>query len=125
MGDELRAKLRAAQEAFLSERVRWLLGRSRHIAEVGKLSPGEIKELITSILEEEFERGRILSELKENGPLTVPELSDKTGLPKKKIMWHLICMMKDGRISIWGKKGDYYAFSATSRGPEARSIEVS
>jgi len=116
MGEnELRARLRAAREAFSSERVRWLLGRSRHIAEVGKLSPKEVKSLITEILREELERGHILSELKANGPLTVPELSERTGLPKQKLMWHLICMMKDGRVAIWGKKGDYYAFSATKR----------
>ena len=64
---------------------------------------------------EELERGRILSELKENGPLTVPELSERTGLPKQRLMWHLICMMKDGRVAIWGKKGDFYAFSAAKR----------
>jgi len=113
--NELRARLRAAREAFSSERVRWLLGRSRHIAEVGKLTPEEAKELITNILKEELERGRILSELKENGPLTVPELSERTGLPKQRLMWHLICMMKDGRVAIWGKKGDFYAFSAAKR----------
>jgi len=111
--EELRAKLRAATEAFSSERVRWLLGRSKYIAEVGKLKPEEVKALITDVLREEMERGHILSELKANGPLTVPELSERTGLPKRRIMWHLICMMKDGRVAIWGKKGDYYAFSAT------------
>jgi len=109
--EELRAKLRAASEAFSGERIRWLLGRSKHIVEVGKLSPGEARELITNILEEELERGWIMSELKQDGPLTVPELSERTGLPKKKVMWHLICMMREGRIAISGKKGDYYAFS--------------
>jgi len=111
MGEELRSLLKAAREAFSGERVRWLLGRSRHIAEVGKLSPGEVRGLITNILREELERGRIISELREEGPLTVPELAERTGLPKRRIMWHLVCMMKEGRVSIWGKKGDYYAFS--------------
>jgi len=111
MSEEMRAKLRAAFEAFSSERVRWLLGRSRHIAEVGKLKPEEVRELVKSVLAEELERGLIVSELKADGPLTVPELAQRTGLPRRRIMWHLICMMKEGRIAIRGKKGDYYAFS--------------
>jgi len=110
---ELKAKLRAAELAFSGERVRWLLGRTRHIAEVGKLKPEELQELLRSMLAEELERGLILSELKARGPLTVPEISEATGLPRKRVMWHLICMMKDGRVAISGKKGDYYAFSST------------
>ncbi len=109
--EDLKTRLKAAEEAFLGKRARWLLGRSRYIAEVGKLGPEELRKLIMSVLNEELERGRILSELRTEGPLAVPELSERTGLPKHKIMWHLICMMREGRVVISGKKGDYYAFS--------------
>ncbi len=111
--EELRAKLRAAAEAFSGARARWLLGRSRHIVEAGGLKPEEAREVLMGMLKDELERGWIMSELKERGPLTVPELSETTGLPKREVLRHLICLMGEGKVVAKGRKGDYHAFSAT------------
>jgi len=62
------------------------------------------------------ERKQLITEIK-NGPATVPELAQKTGLPTHKVLWHIAGMRKYGIVSEHSKDGDYirYAISVSQQ----------
>ena len=44
------------------------------------------------------------------GPLTVPELSDATGLPSPEVLWHVMAMKRYGMVNEQAKDGDYFRY---------------
>ena len=58
------------------------------------------------------ERGLILKEIKERGPLTIPEISKATGLQESTIFKHVTALTQFGKANIAGEKNGYvvYAF---------------
>ena len=52
------------------------------------------------------------------GPLTVPELSEATGLPSPDVLWHVMAMKRYGMLNEHAKDGDYfrYALAAPAAG---------
>lgn len=106
--NELRARLRAAREAFSSERIRLLLGKSRHIAEVGnvygeKLKPEELELMISDALIAEYERARILLALKE--PKSVRQLATELGMRPDRVLKHLIVLRARRQVELYGVAG--------------------
>jgi hypothetical protein len=103
------ARIRAALRTVDGERIRWLLGKK------GALTTGEnvFGETITEarydfILQKaasiELERNLLLLEM-EDGPRTVHELHDATGLPKHEIVVHIIALKRWRLVEQVGMKG--------------------
>jgi predicted ArsR family transcriptional regulator len=67
-------------------------------------------ELTNAIRESKRERKAISTQLKANGPLTIPELAKATGLPADKVLQHILVMMKSGEVAEAGEKDGGYAF---------------
>jgi hypothetical protein len=48
------------------------------------------------------------------GPLTVPELSEVTGLPSPEVLWHLMAMKRYGMVNEHAKDGDYFRYAVAA-----------
>ena len=51
-----------------------------------------------------------LSEALTEGPKTVPELTQATGIPSQLVLWHLTSMKKYGKVGEGDQSGDYFQY---------------
>lgn len=58
-------------------------------------------------IDNDFERGQIISAIKKKGPCNIIDLSKFTNLSKEKIYSHLIQLKQDNKIKIVGIKEEY------------------
>lgn len=76
------------------------------MAEKPKLSPEKAKEM----QERAKERSLILKEIKNQGPLTLDELSKTTGIDREKLFKHVIAMRQFGKIAIAGERNNQLVY---------------
>jgi len=77
---------------------------------------GRIEESKLRLIQEQNrERGLIKKEIKTRGSLTIPELSEATGMQTDKVLNHIIAMMQSGQVMVVGEKGDYFMYDLTRR----------
>ena len=69
------------------------------------------REKAKEIQERNRERSLILKEIKDQGPLTMDELSKATGMEKSKLLNHLVAMVKFGKILIVGERDDQLVYN--------------
>jgi F420-non-reducing hydrogenase iron-sulfur subunit len=100
-------KTEATIEAFKSQRLRWVVGRSQIKVEIEE---DKYRRTVDSIMQVETERHMITCALKEKGPLTAEELARLTGLQPNKIVQHLIALRRDGAIGEAGEKNGQYLY---------------
>jgi hypothetical protein len=110
--ENLRLKMEGLRGAFRSERVRCLIGREKEIKENIGMSDVAFRELFNETVKQEVERAIIISEIRERKEGTVEEISSSTKIPHKRILKHMIALMKRGAIAIAGEKEDEYLFTA-------------
>lgn len=101
--------LAAVKGALKSQRLRWLMGIDRQITEREnvyheKIDQGEFKKLLKSAVEVEYHKALIMEALTE-GPLSVPELNAKTGLPVYTISCRLGDLEKSGSADFYSYEG--------------------
>jgi len=60
---------------------------------------------------EQREAEKAIREALKPGPLTIPEISDATRLPSKKVVWFVMAMKRYGKIAEAGQAGDYYRYA--------------
>ncbi len=51
-----------------------------------------------------------ISEALSEGPKTVPELAEVTGIPSQHILWQLTSMKKYGKVAEGDQSGDYFQY---------------
>jgi DNA-binding transcriptional ArsR family regulator len=107
--EKLKRKTDATIDAFKSQRLRWVVGRSQVKVEVEE---AKYQQSVDSIMKDEVERHMILGALKEKGPLTVEEIAQLTELKQSKIVQHIIALRKNGLISEVGEKNRQYLYQA-------------
>ncbi len=73
-----------------------------NLAEKPRISPEKAKEM----QERAKERSLILKEIKNQGPLTLDELSKTTGIDREKLFRHVIAMRQFGKIAIAGERNN-------------------
>ncbi len=56
------------------------------------------------------ERSLILSQLKSNGPMTLDELTAKTGMEKERLFRHMIAMRQFGKVAITGERDNQLVY---------------
>lgn len=100
-------KTEATIEAFKSQRLRWVVGRSQIKVEIEE---DKYRRTVDSIMQVETERHMITRALKEKGPMTAEELARLTGLQPNKIVQHLIALRRDGAIGEAGEKNGQYLY---------------
>ena len=82
---KFRLPLAAVEQTLNSPRIRWLLGLTKQVTEQGnayneKLKDEDFKRLLQQATEEEYHKALILEALEE-GPRSVREMAEETGLP--------------------------------------------
>lgn len=97
----------AAIDAFKSQRLRWVVGRSQIRVEIDE---GKYRQAVDSIMQVEIERNLITRALRDKGPLTSEELTQLTGLAPKKTVQHLIALRRDGKIGEAGERNNQYLY---------------
>jgi predicted ArsR family transcriptional regulator len=76
------------------------------LSEKPKLDPEKTK----AMQERNKERNLIVQELKNQGSLTVEELSKMTGIEKPKLLRHLIAMRQFGKVLIVGERNNQLVY---------------
>jgi DNA-binding transcriptional ArsR family regulator len=107
--EKLKRKTDATIDAFKSQRLRWVVGRSQVKVEIEE---AKYQQTVDSIMKDEVERHMIIGALKEKGPLTIEEIAQLTGLQQSKIVQHIIALRKNGLISEVGEKNRQYLYQA-------------
>ena len=82
------------------------------MSEKTKIPPERQKEM----QERAKERSLILKGLKNQGPLTLDELSKTTGIEKEKLFKHMIAMRQFGKISIVGERDNQLVYGFPEEG---------
>ncbi|MGA3191613.1 MAG: ArsR family transcriptional regulator [Candidatus Bathyarchaeia archaeon] len=106
--EKMKRRTDATIDAFKSQRLRWVMGRSQIKVEVEE---DKYKKAVDSIMHDEVERSLIKCALKEKGPLTVEEISQLTGLQPSVIVQHIIALRKNGVIAEAGEKNRQYLYT--------------
>ena len=83
--EEFRLPLAAVEQTLNCPRIRWLLGLTKQLTEQGnvyneKLKDEDFKKLLQQATEEEYHKALIMEALEE-GPRSVRQMAEKTGLP--------------------------------------------
>jgi len=123
-----RARVEAARRTLEGERIRWLLGKKGQLTSEGNVFGEKITEprydfVVQKAAAVELERNMLLIQM-ENGPKTVHELHDATGISKPEIVRHLIAMKKWRLIELAGIEGQSPRYAAIPR-KEPKAGEVS
>jgi len=105
--EKLVRKTNAAIEAFKSQRLRWVTGRSQIKVEIDEK---RYQQVVDSIMHDEIERHMIIGAIKERGPLTVEEVSQLTGLRPNRIVQHIIALRRNGVVNEVGERNRQYLY---------------
>lgn len=100
-------KTEAAIDAFKSQRLRWVVGRSQIKVEIEE---NKYRQAVDSIMQVEIERHMITGALKEKGPLTAEELAQLAGLQPNRTVQHLIALRRNGIVNEAGEKNGQYLY---------------
>ena len=107
--DKMALQIAAVSRALDNPDLRWLLGLQRQLTEREnvyheKLDPAAYEELLKSSAEQEYHRGLIYAAL-EDGPRTVRQIAELTGLPIYTISLRLNDLEKTSLVNILGHEG--------------------
>jgi DNA-binding transcriptional ArsR family regulator len=113
------ARMRAALRTLEGERVRWLLGKKGTLTTSGNVFGEAITEprydfIVQKAAAVEVERNLLLQEMEE-GPRTVHELHDATGLAKPEIVRHVIALKRWRLVEQVGMKGQSPQYMAVPK----------
>jgi len=116
------ARIRAALRTLEGERVRWLLGKKGALTTSGNVFGEAITEprydfIVQKAAAVELERNLLLQEMEE-GPRTVHELHDATGLAKPEIVRHVIALKRWRLVEQVGMKGQSPQYMAAPKKKE-------
>jgi len=111
------AKIRAALRTVEGERVRWLLGKKGQLTTSGNVFGEAITEprydfIVQKAATVELERNLLVQEMEE-GPRTVHQLHDATGIAKPEIVKHIIALKKWRLVEQVGMAGQSPQYQAS------------
>jgi hypothetical protein len=117
------AKIRASLRTVDGERIRWLLGKKGSMVTTGNvfgevLSEPRYDVIVQKAAAVEFERNLLLEEM-EDGPKTIHELHDATGIDKPEIVKHIIALRRWRVVEQVGMKGQSPQYQAAPKKAEA------
>ncbi|MFY9605741.1 MAG: ArsR family transcriptional regulator [Thermoplasmata archaeon] len=122
------AKIRAALRTVEGERIRWLLGKKGQLTTTGNvfgeaITGSRYDFIVQKAAAVELERNLLLQEM-EDGPRTVHELHDATGIAKPEIVKHIIALKKWRLVEQVGMKGQspQYLAAPKKKLPEEKEV---
>jgi hypothetical protein len=71
---------------------------------------GPVSSILLEESKEQIKIQRIILAALDNGPKTVPELFQATGLDARKVLWYVTALRKYGKIGDGPKRGDYPSY---------------
>ncbi len=77
---------------------------------------GPVPEELRERVRRHREAKRAIRQALAEGPLTVPELAQRTGLPSHEVFWHIISMRKYGEVAEGEQEGDYFRYLLLEKG---------
>jgi len=101
-------EIEAAIEAYKRERLRWIFGVSQTET---KLDEEKYRAAVDTVMKDEIERQMIIGAIKQEGSLTIREISNVIKMPPDKILRHIIALRKTGVVSEVGEKEDGYLYA--------------
>ena len=118
------ARIRAALRTVDGERVRWLLGKKGALITTGNVFGEVVTEprydvIVRKAASIDLERNLLLQEMEE-GPRTVHDLHEATGIAKPEIVKHIIALKKWRLVEQVGMKGQSPQYKAAPTKKEAR-----
>jgi DNA-binding transcriptional ArsR family regulator len=123
------ARIRAALRTVEGERVRWLLGKKGVLTTTGSVFGEVITKprydfIVLKAAAVELERNLLLEEM-EDGPRTVHELHDATGIAKPEIVKHIIALKKWRLVEQVGMKGQSPQYAPAPKKVQPQEKEMS
>ncbi|MBU0768790.1 MAG: hydrogenase iron-sulfur subunit [Proteobacteria bacterium] len=102
-------QLAALERGLTSPRLRWLVGIDRQVTEREnvyheKTDPEQFKKVLQNAIETEYQKA-LIYELLNQGPVTVKEMSEKSGLPVYTISLRLNDLERGGLAALSGCEG--------------------
>ncbi len=70
----------------------------------------QLDNFILTAMKIDFERGLLLSLLKDKGPLNIQDLAEKSGIPRNKVVRNVLKLVKDKVIITKGAKNNYFLY---------------
>jgi hypothetical protein len=112
--DSFKLPLAAAERALHSMQLRWLMNMERQLTEREnvfheKLNADFYQNLLKRAVEEEYQKS-LLWEVLQEGPRTVHQMAEVTGLPVYTISLRLNDLERMGLADISGHEGTIYSF---------------
>jgi len=106
----LRTRLFAAKEALAQQKIRWLVGRERELAEDKnvfgeKVSQEEFDQLMLQTIEKELAKRRILLSMGEDA-LSVKEIAQRVETSPKEVLKNMVSLERAGLVSVVGIEGN-------------------
>ncbi len=113
-----RLPLAAVQRALNSPQLRWLMGVDRQLTEKetvygDRLEAGEFQNVLDRCARQEYEKA-LLVEVLQEGPQTVRQMADKTGLPVYCVSQRLNELERTGQADLLGFEGTTPKFTLLS-----------
>lgn len=107
--DKFQLQLAAMERAFKTRRLRWMTGMEYHLQNNDNVyetrtNPDLVIEILDEAIESEYHKGLLLEALKD-GPLSVREMAEKTGLPIYTISKRLNELENDGLAEFDSHEG--------------------
>ena len=90
-------------------------GHKEAMKELRKLRKESIKAAATRVKEQNAAVKAIKEQLEE-GPMTVPEISQAAGMPSSDVMWYVATLKKYGQILEADQDGSYYRYQLAEEG---------
>ncbi|MHA1382929.1 MAG: 4Fe-4S binding protein [Candidatus Helarchaeota archaeon] len=105
--EEIKNRIDAMIEALNLYRLNLTFEKKDALKEKSEEIDEKVSKLILNSIDQDFERGQIISIIKKKGPSTIIELSNYSGLSTDVIFSHMLQLKTDNRIKIIGIKEDY------------------
>lgn len=73
----------------------------------------QLDNFLLTAMRMDFERGLLLSILRKKGPASIKNLAEWSGLSEKKVVSHILKMLKDKKMLTKGTKDDYFLYDVS------------
>lgn len=111
--DKETVRIGALIELYNMFRVKMVHEKEPYITDLSKneKKQEQLDNFILGAIGVDFERGLLLTLLKKKGPLDIRDLARLSKLPEKKVVQHIIKLVRDKTIVTEGLKEDYFLYN--------------
>lgn len=108
-------KIDLIKGALEGERLRIVLGSTKRAFESGGVEEEKYNNALYDIAKDEIDRVKMFNALDDKGkPLTVPEFSELTGIPKMTIWRHILSLTRKNLLETVGEEHNYMLYQRRS-----------